>query len=158
IMSVAVRMLGEHLHVDRCGYAEVLGDEDQFVVIGDYTRGETSSIVGRYRLSDFGENERRVLLGNRPYVVDDIEVDTPEGADVELYRRGQIRAMVCVRLRKNGSFVARMAVNQKTPRHWTSEEIKLITDVADGCWESVERARALRSLKESEERFAKAFE
>ena len=49
--------------------------------------------------------------------------------------------------------MARMAVHQSTPRRWTSEEINLITAVANRCWESVERAKATRSLKESEERY-----
>ena len=153
IMAVAVRMLGQHLKVDRCGYAEVHGDEDQFVVMGEYTRGAAPSIVGKYRMSEFGENEQRVLGANRAYVVHDIETDTPEGADLDLYRRGAIRALVCVPLKKTGNFVARMAVHQSTARHWSDEEIKLIITVADRCWESVERARALRSLKESDERY-----
>src|SRR5207248_227903 len=70
-----------------------------------------------------------------------------------LYRRGQIRSMVCVPLKKNGSYLARMAVHQSTPRHWSSDEINLITAVADRCRESVERARAVRAVKENEERY-----
>ena len=153
IMTVAVRMLGEQLGVDRCGYAEVELDQDHFVVMSDYNRGATQSIVGRYCMSDFGERERNVLRGNHPYVVNDIVAESPAGTDLSLYERGQIRAMVCVPLSKGGSFVARMAVQQSTPRHWTPEEIQLTATVADRCWESVERARALRNLKESDERY-----
>ena len=153
IMAVAVRMLGEHLGVDRCGYAEVEPDQDEFVVKRDYTRGSTASINGRYRMSDFGSLERRILLQNLPYVVHDIEAESPAGADLSLYRRGEIRSMVCVPLNKGGRFMARMAVHQSTPRHWSSQEIQLITAVANRCWESVERARALRSLKQSDERY-----
>jgi len=46
IVAVTVRMLGEHLGVDRCGYAEVEADQDHFVILGDYTRGATQSITG----------------------------------------------------------------------------------------------------------------
>ena len=152
IMTIAVRMLGEYLEADRCGYAEV-DREDQFVVMGDYVRGETSSIVGRYRMSEFGENERRVLRENRPYVVNDIEVETPKGAELSLYRRGQIRSLVCVPLNKDGYSVARMAVHYSKPHYWTNHEIELVTTVANRCWESVARARAARNLKESDERY-----
>src|SRR5215813_3742845 len=69
IMAVAVRMTGEYLDVDRCVYAEVEVDEGQLVVMGEYTRGTTPHIVGRYRISDFGERERQVLRENDAYVV-----------------------------------------------------------------------------------------
>ena len=45
IMNVAVRMLGEYLQVDRCAYAEVDTNEDAFIVLSEYTRGATASIV-----------------------------------------------------------------------------------------------------------------
>jgi len=153
IMAFAVRMLGEYLGVDRCGYAEVEADNDHFVVLGNYTRGSAPSIVGRFRMSDFGDRERQVLLQNRAYVVNDIVAESPPGTDLSLYELGGIRSMVCVPLTKEGRFVARMAVHQTTPRNWTHEEIDLLTKVANQCWEVVERARAVRQLKSSDDRY-----
>ena len=153
IMAVAVRMLGEYLNVDRCVYAEVEADEGQLVIMGEYTRGPIPHIVGRYRISDFGERERQVLRENDAYVVNDIETELPPGTDLSLYRRGGIRSLVCVPLNKGGSFVARMAAHQSTPRSWSAAEIELLRKVASRCWESVERARALRRLKESDDRY-----
>src|SRR5438105_13423664 len=49
--------------------------------------------------------------------------------------------------------MARMAVQQRRPRRWSEEEIKLITAVANRCWETVERGRAARSLKDGEQRY-----
>src|SRR5436190_8940210 len=46
-----------------------------------------------------------------------------------------------------------MAVEQITPRHWLSEEIDLLATVANQCWESIERARALKGLKDSDDRY-----
>src|SRR5262249_47969967 len=46
IVTVALRMLGDYLEVDRCGYAEVEADQDHFTIIGDYTRGPVPTIVG----------------------------------------------------------------------------------------------------------------
>src|SRR5262245_20281783 len=66
IVNVTVRMLGEYTGVDRCDYAEVEADQKHFVIVGDYTRGATDTITGRYRTSDFGS------LENHAYVVDDI--------------------------------------------------------------------------------------
>jgi PAS domain-containing protein len=52
---------------------------------------------------------------------------------------------------QGGHVVAGMAVIQRTPRHWSSQEIDLVDTVAHRCWESIERATALRRLKASYE-------
>lgn len=153
IMRVAVRMLGEYLDVDRCAYAELEADEGQFTIMGEYSRGAMPPIVGRYRMSDFGGRELQILRENQAYVVNDIEAESPAGTDLSLYQRANIRSLVCVPLNKGGNFVARMAVHQRTPRSWSPAEIQLLRKVANRCWESVERARALRRLKASDDRY-----
>ena len=153
MIAVAMQMLGEHLVVDRSAYADVESDEDHFVVIGEYIRGASPSMVGRYRVSDFSERERQLLREGRPYVVDDIDVDSQMGTDFSSYRRAGIQSMVCVPLKKDRNFVARIAVCQNTRRCWLNEEIDLITTVANRCWESVQQARALKRLKDSDDRY-----
>jgi len=96
IVAVTVRMLGEHLGVDRCSYAEVEADHDHFVILGDYTRGAKHSMAGRYRMADLGERERTVLLENHPYVVNDIEAESTPETNTSLYLREEIRSVVCV--------------------------------------------------------------
>ena len=93
------------------------------------------------------------MRSNRVYVCDDVEADPPSGADLSEYRRADIRSVVIVPLSKGSRFIARMSMHQRTPRIWTPEEIDLITTVANRCWESVERARAIRRLEKSEERY-----
>jgi PAS domain S-box-containing protein len=63
-----------------------------------------------------------------------------------------------VPLHKDGRFVAGMAVHQKAPRRWTSEVVGLLVAVANRCWESIERARAARDLKQSEELYRNVVE
>jgi PAS domain S-box-containing protein len=46
-----------------------------------------------------------------------------------------------------------MAVHAATPRNWQREEIELVERVASRCWESIERARVAKELKESEHLF-----
>jgi signal transduction histidine kinase len=150
-MAAAARMLGEHLGADRCAYAEVEADEDHFVLTGDYTRGDTPSIRGRYALSAFGAEALRLMREDLPYVVDDVLADPRVAtADRAAYERTQIRAVVSMPLHKAGRFVAGMALHQRAPRHWLPEEVELLGTVAQRCWESIERARALGSLQESE--------
>jgi PAS domain S-box-containing protein len=58
-----------------------------------------------------------------------------------------------VPLHKAGKFTAAMAVHQTRVRHWTRDEIDLVQLVVARCWESLERARTIRSLQNSEQRF-----
>jgi PAS domain S-box-containing protein len=48
--------------------------------------------------------------------------------------------------------VAGVAVHQGTPRSWQPDEVELVELVAGRCWESIERARAIRNLQENEQR------
>lgn len=152
IMSVTARMLGEHLRVNRCAYAEVYQDEDSFRITGDYTR-ETFSILGEFKMSDFGDEALRLMRKNEPYIVNDAEQDPRTRENLESYRKTDIAAVISVPLHKNGRFVAGMAVHQKVPRQWRQEEIELVQIVVNRCWESIERARTVRNLRQSEERF-----
>jgi PAS domain S-box-containing protein len=156
--ATAARMLGEHLGVDRCAYADAEADEDHFLLTGDYNRGDTVSIVGRYAMSDFGAETLRLMRADLPYVVDDVFTDprvTP--VDLAAYEQTQIQAVICVPLHKAGRFRAAMAVHQRRPRHWLPDEVALVRTVTQRCWESIERARALRGLQQSEQRLRGAL-
>ena len=151
ITAVTARLLGEYLNVDRCAYAEV--EEHHFPVTGNYTRG-VPSIVGRFRLAEFGRECLKIHLEGRPYVVDDVEASPLlSESDLAAYRQTDVRAVISVPLHKGGRFAAGLAVHQKTPRQWTADGVELVQLVISRCWESLERTRVTRSLLESEERF-----
>ncbi|HWE38612.1 MAG TPA: PAS domain-containing protein [Isosphaeraceae bacterium] len=152
ITAAAARVLGQHLDVDRCVYADVEEGEGHFLVTGDYTRG-MRSVVGRYALADFGAEPYRLLRSNRPVVVADVEADPRTADGLEAYRRIETRALAVVPLQKAGRLVAAMAVNHREPRAWDPDEVELVRLVADRCWESIERARVTRTLLENEERY-----
>ncbi len=153
ITSTAARALGQHLHVNRCAYAIVEDDEDTFLLTGDYNNG-VGSIVGRYTFRQFGEECLRLMRAGEPYVVEDAESD-PRITEAERpsYELTAIRGVVCVPIRKQGRFVAAMAVHTTGVRAWRIDEIELVQRVASRCWESIERARVTRDLRESEHLF-----
>lgn len=151
IMVASARMLGEHLGVNRCAYAEVEEDQDSFRITGDFCR-DTYSIVGHFKMSDFGEEALRLMRKERPYVVDDAATDPRAAQFQEAYRQTEIAAVISVPLHKEGRFVAGMAVHQKVPREWKPDEVELVRVVVNRCWEAIERARANRMLQESEAR------
>ncbi|QDU31571.1 Sensor histidine kinase TmoS [Anatilimnocola aggregata] len=151
IMATSAQLLGEFLDVDRCAYAEIEADQDAMLLAGNFTRG-TKSLVGRMRFSDFGAEAIRLMQGNQPYVVYDIDSHVPT-VDVAAYRAAEIQAVICIPLHKAGKFVAAMAVHQTQPRVWTNDEIQIVQAVATRCWESIERARVTRHYRDSEQRY-----
>jgi PAS domain S-box-containing protein len=151
IVAVTARLLGEFVEADRCAYAEVAADQNTMNLTGNYTRG-VQSIVGIYKFSDFGAEVHERMLANQPYVVYDIDSHQP-AVDVALYRQTQIQAVICVPLHKSGRFVASLAVHQARSRIWTTDEIQIVQAVAARCWESIERSRIARELRDREQRY-----
>ena len=150
ITLTAARALGEHLAVNRCAYATVEEDEDTFLLTGNFTNG-VDSIVGRYTFRQFGEECLRLMRAGEPYVVADSDVD-PRITEAERasYKMTDIRAVICVPIKKQGRFVAAMAVHTVSPRAWAASEVELVQRVAGRSWESIERARVTHELRESE--------
>src|SRR5215467_13813228 len=66
---------------------------------------------------------------------------------------GEDRSVASVPLKRDGTSAVKMSVYQKTPRRWSDEELRLINIVANRCWESAERARAVKGLADSDERY-----
>jgi PAS domain S-box-containing protein len=157
ITRTFARMLAEHLDVDRCAYADVEADQDTFNLTGDFNRG-VPSIVGRYRFADFGAEVLELMRLDKPFVAADVETHQPPIGDQSAYRQTMIRSVICVPLHKGGRFVAAMAVHKATPRAWRADEVELVRNVASRCWESIERVRVERTLRESEEHFRAAFD
>ena len=154
ISHVAAVLLGTYLHANRCAYAEVEADQDTVSVTGDYNDA-VPSIVGGYRLSDFGADCVRSLRTGEAFVVDDVEADARTRDVVDAYRQIQVRALICVPLLRSGRLTSAMAVHQSQARHWRQDEVQLVQLVASRCWESTERthvAQELRKLNENLER------
>ena len=147
ITQTAARLLGEHLNVNRCAYADVEDDEDTFNFTGDYNRG-VHSIVGRYTFTRFSSDCLRLMRCNQPFIVEDSESDPRCHAVIDSFRQTGIRAVICVPLHKAGRFAAAMAVHTTEPRLWLQNEVELLEIVAGRCWESLERARVLRNIQQ----------
>lgn len=152
LMALATRLLGEHLGVDRCAYARAEADENHFVMSGDHATG-LPPLPGRFAMREFGAGALAAMRAGEPWVVDDSLTDPRLGDDDRAaYRTTGIRAVICLPLLRGGRFVAAMAVHQATVRHWTQDEIDLVSVVVNRCWESMQRAHADRALRDSEQR------
>jgi PAS domain S-box-containing protein len=157
VIGTTARMLGEFLGCQRCAYAEI-EDESTFVITGNYLQG-VASIAGRWPIAGFGSECQRLMLAGEPYVVTDAYTDSRiDARHLAAYQATSITACICVPLLKGGRLTAAMAVHQTESRQWTEEETSVVQLVVGRCWESLERARVMRALEESEARFRQLAE
>lgn len=151
LAQAAARLLAEHLRADRCSYAEIDLNKDVVDVIGNYSPN-MRSIVGRYRFASFGSGFQHHMMAGLPYVFRDSAQELGPDA-LPAYEVLGTRAVISIPLIKGERLVAGLAVHQASPRDWTSDEIDLVQNVANRCWESLQRARVERELRASEEQF-----
>jgi PAS domain S-box-containing protein len=141
----AASLLGRHMRVNRCAYAEVEHDQDHLAVVGNYING-LPSMVGRYTLHQFSNSAYDLLTAGHPFIVEDSESDPRCAAGIESFRAAGVRATISYPLIKETRLTAILAIHSKQPRQWFSHEIALVASVGARCWESMERGRLLRAL------------
>jgi signal transduction histidine kinase len=146
----AAELLGRHLQVNRCAYAEVEFDQDSIIVIGNFVDG-LPSMVGSYTLHQFSSSAYDLLVAGQPFIVENAEIDPRCAAGIELFRATGVMSTVSYPLMKEQRLTALLAVHSMQPRHWHTQEVDLVGSVAARCWESVERGRALRALEADRE-------
>jgi PAS domain S-box-containing protein len=153
VLATTTRLLGEHLSLSVCAYADMDADQDGFTIRGDWAAPGSTSIVGHYRLADFGKLAVNNLSAGLPLVVNDnLRELAPEEAAT--FQSIGIAATICMPLVKEGRLTALMAIHDKVPRTWTKEELALLRDVTARSWAHVERVGATAELRASEARLA----
>ena len=151
LMRIATRLVGEHLQVSTCAYADMEPDQDHFTIRGDWSAAGSPSIVGHYSLADFGRLAVSNLSAGLPLVVNDnrVELDPHEA---QTFLDIGIAATICMPLVKQGRLTALMAVHDKQPRRWTDREKALLAEVTERCWAHIERVRSEQAARASDER------
>ncbi|HEU4518573.1 MAG TPA: PAS domain S-box protein [Microvirga sp.] len=155
VMETATERLGRHLAVGRVGYGEIDGAQDHVVVERDWTAPPMPSVVGRYRMEDFGPELIAALKAGRTVAVADIARDARTSGPVAQAAFAAIgsRTVAAVPLVKDGALTAMLFIHHPEPRPWPDGDVRLVEEVAERTWAAVERARAEAALRESEARF-----
>src|SRR4029453_18920307 len=71
IMSITTRLTAQHLGLSNCAYADMDQDQDGFTIRGNWHAPGSPSIVGHYRLADFGTLAVQELSAGRPLIIND---------------------------------------------------------------------------------------
>ena len=148
-------MTAKHLGLSNCAYADMDHDQDGFTIRGNWHAPGSPSIVGHYRLADFGKLAVQELGAGRPLIIDDNSVEiAPDEA--KTFQDIGIAATICMPLIKSGRLVALMAIHDRAPHHWSDYELTVISEVTGRSWSHVERVRSEAELRTSNARFRAA--
>jgi PAS domain S-box-containing protein len=150
IQAQASRLLGEHLGVDRAYYVEYDEAEGYTRVNQNYLRGDSPSLVGVYRLVDYGWTLPFLQRGEAIIVADAQTSDIIPEADRETMVSVRIAAHISIPLVKAGALVGSLCVTESVPREWSAAEVELVRETAERIWATIIRARVETELRESE--------
>jgi signal transduction histidine kinase/CheY-like chemotaxis protein len=157
LLATTTRMLGKHLGVSICAYADMDDDENAFTIRGGWAAPGSHSIVGRYKLTDFGGRAVTQLSAGEAFVLNDRDAELPAD-EAEAFGGLGAAATVCMPLIRGGRLTALMAIHQREPRVWQPDDLALLTEVVERSWAHIERVRAEAAVRESERRFRESLE
>jgi len=157
ILATTTRMVGEHLGVSICAYADMDRDQDGFTIRGDWSAPGLPSILGHYSLAAFGRKAVTELGAGRPLIINDNlrELEPEEAATFQAIGVG---ATICMPLVKEGRLTALMAIHHKAPHAWSENELAVIREVTERSWAHIERVRSEAQSRDSAERLHLAAE
>jgi PAS domain S-box-containing protein len=148
ILAITTRMVGEHLSLSNCAYADMDEDEDGFTIRGDWAAKDTASIRGHYSLAAFGQLAVNNLKKGLPLIINDNLVELAPH-EAKTFRDIGIAATICMPLLREGKLTALMAIHDKVPHVWTDAELALSRDVTERSWAHIQRVRSEANLRKS---------
>jgi PAS domain S-box-containing protein len=139
-----------HFKSDRCYYSEI--EADQAIIRRDAAKQGFPSVVGVYSMNDIPVFKAVVEAGKSIIVNDVTTAASVDESLRQLCIQQQVISFIDVPVIKNDITVGILCIVQSEPRNWTEFEIQLAEEVAQRTWTDVERAKAEKTLRESEER------
>lgn len=152
----AVALIGAYLDVAQVGFGEIDAAQQHVIIHSDWNDGRLASVVGTWRMDDFGPAFIIDMKAGRTVAIPDVARDprTNSPAVLDAYSGIGTRAILDVPLVRGNQMVAMLFVHHPDERHWTAAEIRTVEQICDRLWFAVEHSRSLAALSESESRFA----
>lgn len=156
ILAITTRLTAQHLGLSNCAYADMDDDQNGFTIRGNWHEPGSPSIVGHYRLADFGALAVEELGAGRPLVINDNLAEiAPDEA--KTFQDIGIASTICMPLVKSGRLIALMAIHDRVPHRWSEYEQTVIREVTGRSWAQIERVRSKAELLLSNARFRAAI-
>ncbi|WP_376092778.1 PAS domain S-box protein [Roseomonas sp. CCTCC AB2023176] len=153
VANRALRMLFEHMRLDRCYVGVYRLAEDTGEFPHQVHDDSLPPLPAQVRLSDFPKALE--VAFDRTLVIDDVvETEGLSEGDQASFRALGMRALIAATLRKGeGVPLWAICAISTRPRAWTPGEVALVEEATERTWGAIERVRAEAALRESEERF-----
>ncbi|HZW05125.1 MAG TPA: PAS domain-containing protein [Anaerolineaceae bacterium] len=158
MISLVGKKMKDYFLVERLLFSEV--DEAAGTITGIYENQEENlaSALGHYQLSDFtGPDGLGELKQGHIVVVADTSIDPRTAPRFMAFEQLQARALLIAPFLQNGQLSFVIILQRSQPYPWKANEIELLRDISLRFYPGIERARAERALRVSEDRFRVAL-
>ena len=158
LLYAVAAAVGSRLQAKRALFNEIDLDNDLERVHRDYFAEGVTSVAGPHAVSEYSpvtsdEMRAGMTVVNRDSKTDERTADHFERS----YEPNGERSYVAIPLLRGGVWVASMWLSDDEPRTWLKEDVGMLETIAERTWAAVEKMRIDTELRESQERFAKAF-
>lgn len=151
LIEASIKIVVNTLSVNRAGYASIEATGEYLTIESDWCDGTAASIVGRYRLKDYGQELAGRISRGDLISVSDVRTDALTASEFQRWEALQIRASINVPLLERGQCSALLFIHSSTPRVWTESDLTFVRKAVDRIWSAAARNRAIEELKRSEE-------
>jgi PAS domain S-box-containing protein len=154
VLRVTTEALGQHLGVSGVTCGEVDASGGWLDVVQGWHDGAPDA-TGRHPLSVVGDQVLADMHAGRTLQVDDVATDERlPPFERSYYGTIGVASLVSVPLARSGRFAAFLSAQHNNTRAWSDGEVRLIEEVADRTWSTLERVRAEAALRERDAQLA----
>ena len=139
--AAAAKLVGETFHASRAGYGDLDATGEFVDIVDDWTVDGSSVLVGRHRLSDYGDIASLIARGD-PVVIDDVDTNPHIASRVQAFHDLNIRSLLNVPLQERGRTIGVFYIHNAVARMWTPEEVGFARDIASRVQVGIARIRA----------------
>ncbi len=152
MIETATRLVGSHLGTQACSFVELDAFRQECAIRQGWTReGQTYAAHEPWRVEAFGSAELVRLLATSPVAIDDVAKHTLTQPFVRAYTELGVQSFMTAPAATEDRSTVLFAVAERTARRWQPDELQLLESAAARVWPLIERARASRALRETEE-------
>jgi PAS domain S-box-containing protein len=153
----AAELLGKALSTSRVGYGTIDDATATLRVDRDFTQPGIQSLSGDTPLLNYGSFIESLRRGEF-VAIEDVRLDPRTSIAAEALESKNARSFVNVPVLENGKLVAVLFVNHATVRHWRSDELELIKEVAERTRTTFERDRDEKARRRTDARYWTLFD
>jgi PAS domain S-box-containing protein len=153
----AAEILGRMLNVSRVGYGTIDDDAATLHVVRDWTMPGVETLAGETPLLEYGsfiDSLRR----NEFVVIEDVRLDPRTAMAAASLEQRSARSFVNVPVVEKGRLVAVLFLNHATVRHWRSDELALVKEIAERVRGALQRDRDAKARRRIEVSYKTLFE